>query len=324
MIIVQKFDRSQHEQWNKFVSDSKNGTFLFSRDFLDYHKNRFNEFSLMVYENDVLVCVLPAVLQDDNTLVSHPGLTYGGFVLSSKSSTVRNASYVKSIFAFLEKNGVETLRIKHLPDFYSLVSQNELEYVYFLLEAKLERMDTALVVDLESSELRKMPKGRKSEIKKAEKMEVKVVESDSLDYFWNNVLSPNLRKRFDVAPVHSLPEINSLQSSFPNNIKLFQAIYNDEVVAGTLVFVTKNTAHLQYIASTDKGRETGGLDYLFHYLIQYYKGKKQYFDFGIVNEKGGREVNLGMLKWKESFGSRVFLHRFYSIETRNHVNLKMF
>ena len=37
------------EAWNKLVSESKNGTFLFDRNFMDYHKHKFQDFSLMIY-----------------------------------------------------------------------------------------------------------------------------------------------------------------------------------------------------------------------------------------------------------------------------------
>ena len=52
---IQRFDA-----WNTFVSKAKNATFLFHRNFMEYHKNRFQDFSLVVQEDQKWVAVLPA------------------------------------------------------------------------------------------------------------------------------------------------------------------------------------------------------------------------------------------------------------------------
>ena len=46
--------------------------------------------------------------------------------------------------------------------------------------------------------------------------------------------------------------------------------------------------------------------------------KKDYFDFGISNENQGRNINQGLLSWKESFGARTMVQNFYEIETKNY------
>ena len=37
--------------WDTFVQESKNGTFLFVRDYMDYHRDRFQDCSLLVYRD---------------------------------------------------------------------------------------------------------------------------------------------------------------------------------------------------------------------------------------------------------------------------------
>ena len=44
---------------------------------MDYHKDRFEDYSLMVFKDEKLVAVLPANRVEDK-LFSHQGLTYGG------------------------------------------------------------------------------------------------------------------------------------------------------------------------------------------------------------------------------------------------------
>jgi len=319
---VRRYKKEDENNWNSFISNAKNATFLFDRNYMDYHKDKFIDNSIIVEENDQIVSVLPANFEND-IVVSHSGLTYGGFVFGVNSSTSSNIKYTKSILKFLYTNNIPNLILKSLPDFYSKCSQSEIEYSMFLLEAKTFRVDTALVLDYSSNLKRKMPKGRKSEISKAKKVGVIVEESENCNYFWNSILTPNLNSRFNVQPVHTLDEIMSLKKNNPKKIRQFHAIVDNEIVAGTTIFETDTTVHLQYLAGNEKSRNTGALDFLFYYLINYYSEKKDYFDFGIVNENNGKKVNIGMLKWKESFGARFYLHKFYEINTSNYVTLEV-
>jgi len=44
MIEVIKYTSDKNEEWNEFIQKSKNGTFLFYRDFIEYHQDRFESF----------------------------------------------------------------------------------------------------------------------------------------------------------------------------------------------------------------------------------------------------------------------------------------
>src|SRR4051794_12547716 len=72
---------SFYNEWNDFILNSKNGTFLFHRDFMDYHKDRFEDYSLLVFKKEKLVAVLPAN-KVDREIYSHQGLSYGGVILN--------------------------------------------------------------------------------------------------------------------------------------------------------------------------------------------------------------------------------------------------
>ncbi len=81
-----KYDKRHKEEWDDFVCCSKNGTFLFYRDFMEYHSGRFKDHSLLFYEKDKPVALLPGNITG-NIFYSHQGLTYGGFILSSNKRT---------------------------------------------------------------------------------------------------------------------------------------------------------------------------------------------------------------------------------------------
>ena len=85
MIQVQPYNKNLKEEWNCFVKKSRNSTLLHLRDYMDYHSDRFEDASLMFYdEKERLVAVFPACVSNynSNVIISHQGLTYGGFVIS--------------------------------------------------------------------------------------------------------------------------------------------------------------------------------------------------------------------------------------------------
>src|SRR5882672_2733517 len=84
--LVEPYDGERKEEWNRFVSAAKNATFLFNRDYMDYHHDRFTDGSLMAFHGNSLVAVMAANVAAPDTLVSHGGLTYGGLALSRRAS----------------------------------------------------------------------------------------------------------------------------------------------------------------------------------------------------------------------------------------------
>mgnify|MGYP003062599818 CR=1 FL=1 len=94
---VQPYTADQEAAWDRFVmQESGNGTFLQTRNFLNYHPaGRFEDASLIVTnEHDAIVAVVPAAVQQRDgkrTFVSHPGSTYGGPVLREAYNTAARA-----------------------------------------------------------------------------------------------------------------------------------------------------------------------------------------------------------------------------------------
>ena len=308
---IKKYQPSQKSVWDSFVKEAKNATFLFQRDFMDYHSDRFTDHSLLIYKGEKLVAVLPANISGSE-LHSHQGLSYGGLVLDKQATF----DIFKSLLTFLKSEGFTVLKLKLLPKIYHQMPSDEIDYLLFLVKASLIRKDFTSCVFNENS-LKIASSNRLRGIKKGVKNELKVSEEVNFKPFWSKVLEPNLKQVHNQKPVHSLEEIELLQSRFPKNIKQFNVYKNDEIVAGATIFETVTVAHAQYISANEEGRQTGGLDFLFNHLLQHYSNKN-YFDFGISNEAQGMKVNKGLLHWKETFGGRSIVHDFYEIKTENH------
>lgn len=312
---IEKYQPSQKTVWDSFVKEAKNATFLFQRDFMDYHSDRFTDHSLLVFKGEKLVALLPANISGAE-LFSHQGLSYGGLVLSKKATFEEILPIFKNILTFLNNEGIAVLRLKMLPKIYHQLPSDEIEYLLFLIKATLTRSDLTSCVDFENR-LKIKSSNRLRGIKKGVKNELEIREEANFAPFWNEVLEPNLEQIHNQKPVHSLEEIVLLQSRFPENIKQFNVYKDEKIVAGTIIFESATVAHAQYISANEIGKQTGGLDFLFNHLLEHFSHKR-YFDFGISNEAQGMQVNKGLVNWKESFGGRSIVHNFYEIKTENH------
>jgi hypothetical protein len=317
---VVRYTAACRQAWDAFVSTGKNATFLFYRDYMEYHRDRFVDHSLMVYDGEKLVALLPANLNADDTLISHEGLTYGGLVVARSATLMEVASCFHAVLHYLHEQKIVRLLYKRLPGFYNVLPDDETAYVLFLLAARLWRRDIALVVPQGS----RLPfqRRRLREIKTANKLGMRVLPETNFRPFWEQVLTPRLLGRYGVRPVHTVDEITLLATRFPQCIKQFSAYCGDRILAGATIFETPSVAHAQYCGVTDQGAKSGALDFLFGWLIQEQYRDKRYFDFGICNECEGCTVNHGLLDWKEGFGARCYAHDFYEVATEQFIRLE--
>jgi hypothetical protein len=320
MITVERYSEKYKSLWDSFIIESKNQSFLFRRDFMDYHVDRFTDYSLMIWDEKKLVAVVPANLKDDQ-LISHQGLSYGGILLEKQIRLSETIDVVKCVLEYLNKHNIHIWEIKLIPRMYHTRPADELDWILFKLKAKLIRKDTALTIDNRTIHLSYQER-RKRSIKKAARRNIQLKKGfEEIAPFWTEVLVPNLLSKHGVAPVHTLKEIELLASKFPENIQQHSIYLDGKIVAGCTMFLNNTVAHAQYISGTDIGRDIGCLDYLFDFLIKDEYVNYNYFDFGICNEQDGVLINKGLLDWKEGFGARTICHDFYQINTSEYNKL---
>src|SRR5438132_9103227 len=112
---VRLYDKKDKNIWDDFVKSSRNGTFLFQRDYMDYHSDRFEDHSLIVYDTKNRVIALLPANKTKNILTSHGGLTYGSFITSDKITTPLMVDVFNASIAYLKKGGFEKLVYKTIP-----------------------------------------------------------------------------------------------------------------------------------------------------------------------------------------------------------------
>lgn len=309
MITVKSYTSNRKEIWNDFVKNSKNGIFMLNREYMDYHSDRFKDNSLMFYDEDKLIALLPANIKD-NILYFHEGLTFGGFITDKNMKQHKMNSCFKILINYCKQNNIEKMIYKCIPQIYHKLPADEDLYSLFLNNAKLVKIEPSTTILLGAQ--CKMPKGRTAQISRAKREGILIEKSDKFSDFIK-LENEVLQEYHNAKAVHTAEELELLYSRFPENIQLWIAKYNEEMIAATLLFVSDQTVHTQYLAANDKAREIGGLDLLIKTLIDKFSAEKKYFDFGISTEDNGKILNEGLISQKEGFGGRTTIYQTWEV-----------
>lgn len=315
-ISIRQYQEEDYLCWNTFVAEAKNATFLFHRDFMEYHKDRFQDCSLMVFEDKKPIALIPAHREQEG-FYTHWGLTYGGILTKRDIRTQLFTNIFTHLLQYLKAQGFNRLFWKEIPHFYSDCGNDEWKFMMYRLNAQLIRRYLTSTIDLRKGFI--PSKIIKRHINDAKKQGISIQKMNNYTAFWNEILSPELMQNHHTQPVHSAEEISKLANLFPKNIEIYGAFLNGKLIAGTVLFINKRTVHSQYICGLREYRKTGALDLLFSELITSVYKDYDYFDFGISNElyEGKLKINDGLLFWKEGFGARSYTQDFYELDLRN-------
>lgn len=312
MIVIKKYTEENKDIWNQFNSCSKNSLFMFNRNYMDYHKDKFKDHSLMFYNEDKLIAILP-MSEHGELLISHGGLTYGGFITDTKMKQHTMNDCFEALINYARECGFKCIRYKTIPHIYHSQPAEEDRYALFANGANLVTVDVSTYVNLVNP--LKMPKGRKAQISRAKREGVEITELTELDNFKDFIELENqvLLERHDVQAVHTGEELKMLHDRFKDNIHLFVARKDGNLIAGTVVYEYGQVVHTQYMAANDEARTIGALDLAVATVIEQYRGNKLWIDFGISTEHGKIYLNEGLAAQKEGFGGRTGVYEIWEL-----------
>ncbi|POR20899.1 FemAB family protein, partial [Flavobacterium columnare] len=311
------YNSNYYTIWNRFIETSENATFLFHRDYMEYHQERFEDFSLMIFDHKTLVGVLPAN-RIDEVLYSHQGLTYGGFYFSSKLTLDKIEIILQDIFHFLNENNIKEIILKQIPNLYLQYHQGIDFLLFNRYKSLLVKREMNLMINYRT--LFSISKSKMKRFNKLDKLGLEIRKETSLMPFWTNVLTPRLMERYKTKPVHSLLEIQKLRDLFPSNIVQYSVYFENKIIAGITLFISERGIKSQYGATTVLGEKYRALDFLFIKLIQKYKDSFHFFDMGTVSNSSSLGYNIGLLQQKKELGCSIYNLDTYKIEIGNTVN----
>ena len=309
MFEIVRYTADRAGEWNAFVAVSKNGTFLFDRGYMDYHSDRFHDHSLMFFCEGRLLAVLPAHVEGD-MLYTHRGLTYGGLLMSVQLTVVQTLALFRELNDYLRQQGIRRVQYKCIPwIFHRLSAEEDLYALYHECHARMVARDYSTNIFLQAG--LRWERVRRRGVVRARQAGIIVERSDDYATFWQ-VLTDNLGRKYGVKPVHTLDEIQLLHSRFPENIVLYQAVRDGEVLGGVVLYVSDRVVHAQYSSASAEGKRLGAIDVLYEQIMHHDYADYPYFDFGRSTENAdGSGLNESLVFQKEGFGARGLCYDIY-------------
>lgn len=301
MFEIRRYTETDKAAWDAFVAASKNGTFLFFRDYMDYHSDRFEDCSLMFYREGRLYGVMPANRKGD-VFQTHAGLTYGGLVMDAKTTAAATVELFRELNEYLRKEGFRQVLYKCIPWMYhQMAAEEDLYAIARTCDARLQERDLGTVI-IQRNTIR-WERIRRRALKRAQEAGITVERSDDLAGFWD-VLCDNLKRTYDSKPVHTLDEIELLHSRFPDNIVLYVAKKGDDILAGMVLYVSQQVVRAQYSSASLLGKELGAIDIIYDRVINHDFRHLPYFEFGTSALGNTNIINESLIFQKEGFGGR--------------------
>lgn len=301
------------DQWDKFVVESVNGTLFHTRKFLSYHPaERFQDESLVFWREAEMFALLPAVRgiwNGRDTLWSHRGASYGGFVYREGLGINNAYELVEKLVEHARQQKIQRIVLTLPPIIYNRRLSNYIDFALIKHGFQYLKREVSSIVSLEDNidlNVAKFKQTNRTAFRRAHKLGVVVRESQDYTTFYE-ILKKNLKIRHGVQPTHTLKELLRLKELFPENIFLFGAFVDEEMVAGVVMFDCNPQVSLAfYISHNEERQEYRGVNILFYEIIQrcIVKGFK-FLDFGIFTVD--MEPNFGLARFKEGFGSSGIL-----------------
>lgn len=323
--MIIRYDGSYYDAWDKFVlTESCNGTFLQTRNFLSYHPaGRFKDCSLLFVKGQTITAVMPAHIVEDNgrkMLLSHEGSTFGGIVLGHDFKKIADIENIlEDLTAFAQENGFTDIELKMTSGLYAQEPVEVLDYFlqqYGFYDTKELGFYIHVAGSSASSILESFSASRRRDLRKAWKNDLNFRELENEDEIreFYGILKANMRK-FSKDPVHTLEELLDFKRNrLPDIVLFFGVFHGKDMVAGGMAFVfgEHRVFHIQYLASDQARLELFPNEFLYYSLIIH--ALNQGYDsisLGTSTLEHGRLLNRSLALFKSGFGTDMYVNRTY-------------
>ncbi len=308
-MIVRRYEPEDHDRWDRFVSESNNGTIFHEQRFLDYHPEGKFDFHHLIFEIDGNIqAVIPG--QVKNGMYKSPmGSSYGGFVTPDLSYD-KTEEIAKMFLDHAEKEGFREIIITPPPLIYSLNENMNMEYALRYLGFDYRHHLYSSVIDLEhltGDPMDNLPSRSKRAVRKSLSQGVELKINNDFETYYP-ILVENKRK-FNLPPTHSLEDLIRLRELYPDRIKLFGAYVGDTMIGGILGMVTTGKTILAFYISMDyEYQEYRPINFCIYQMTKWgMENGFRYFDLGVnqdTSSSNPMELNRPLISFKSSMGAR--------------------
>ncbi|ORJ57147.1 hypothetical protein [Geothermobacter hydrogeniphilus] len=287
--------------WDEAVSAACNGHFIFRRDYLDYHADRFRDASFILRRSRKVVALLPAHRRDDS-LVSHGGLSFGGWLQVPGCRFQDIEAGFNLLADTMAEQKLRRLSYTPIPHPYHNAPCEQDGYLLQRLGARLDGSRLAAFA-ANPADIKRPHEIRRQMKRGAENLPLDFFETDDLPTFWQH-LQAFLRLRHEAEPVHSLEEITLLKRRFPAQIRFLVGRHRQRWAVGNVVFLHPRVIRFQYgFRSLDDARHQTVFR-LWDWAVCQPEMKRPWMDLGTSMNPETGELEAALHFNKETFGAR--------------------
>ncbi|EQF29134.1 femAB family protein [Clostridioides difficile CD160] len=322
-ICIKQFENYFQEDWDYFVENkSINGTFLQTRNFINYHKEgKFYDHSLMIYKGKEIIAVIPACEVYENNekiFFSHLGSTFGGILIGSSFNDIKHVKAITSILEeYLYKKNFNKILLRNTSKIFCKADTSLLEYFLFKNDymfydelsmfLELNKYKENILKNFSYSKRRDFKYSLKNNLTFKRLYD----DKDVISFF---ELLSNCLDRKSAKLIHSIEELLDFKNNRLKDIVEFYAVYIDDImICGSMVFNFQDKVyHTQYLASDSAYNKYYPMIFLNYNLIKNASDRNfKYLSFGISTLNKGKYLDEGLAIFKEGFGSSGVCNRTY-------------
>ena len=231
MSLTVEWFQGNDAEWDRFIlQDSRNGLFLETRKFINYHPvNRFLDRSICIRKGNALVgAILACEIEEDGKRIffAHKGTTFGGISISSQVySATHMDELLQAVLAFLKLEGFDKIYLKLVPEIYQRNDSSLVDYFLYKngfrcfdelnFYMHLNRYRTDVLSQFSSGKRRDYRYSLKNNLQFC------LLETETEIASYYEVLLKNLKK-LDLPVVHSLEDLYDLRfHRFPDWVRFY-------------------------------------------------------------------------------------------------------
>lgn len=317
--IIKKYTELYFNKWNNFVLNySLNGTIYHTKSFLNYHKNKYNDASILIYDKTNIIAVFPCC-KFNNKYYSHLGSTCGGLVILKKYYELNKLFDIMDlIYEYYD----EDLNIKLSETIY-FKNNIKNDLLSFVLSQKCKQyQDICLYFDIKKNPniLDSFPN---NDNKRLLKKYINNTNKDTIIEISNNledyekyyyILEKNLKDKNNIKPIHTLNEFISLKELLGCNQFLFLSKnFQGEILSGAFVFlINDNTYYTVYLMTNYEKKQSQIFNLLYELFIHAKKNNIDIVNIGACSKNNGKEILFSKYKFKHSCGCDPVLKYYFS------------
>jgi hypothetical protein len=311
-VVLERFTPDQSDQWDDFIRRARNGHFMFTRRYLDYHEDRFLDSSLMARRGRQLIAVLPAHRMSES-LVSHRGLPFAGWITHPRLRMRWMQAIFAALMQWMSDQGIAKLVYKAIPHIYHRFPAEEDRYVLTQLGAQCSELEVTTAKRLADPTTTNSTNRRM--INRARQAGITVRPWNDFERF-HAMHASWLAERHGAGPLHTLDEARLLAQRFPDEIRMYAAFQGDRAITAQRVYISDTVIRLQGLGETPQGRRLAANSAIRGWLEENPAFRGRWLDFGTSMDPETGELADSLMCHKESAGGRAVMVPTFSLTLR--------